>query len=50
MYIYVCDWACKNRPFEHKLHGLIFLLIFSVCNVVSHFYKLQKKAHSILQW
>ena len=37
--------VCKNLPCELKLHRLIFLLISSIQNVVSHFHKLQKKAH-----
>ena len=40
-----CDQDCKNRPCEHKLHQVIFLLIYFVQNVVSHLHKLQKKAH-----
>ena len=41
----ICDRACKNRPYEHKLYQIILLLIYSVQNVVSHFSKLQKKAN-----
>ena len=46
---YICDRACKNRPCERKLHQVIFLLISFVLNALSHFHKLQKKAHEILQ-
>ena len=45
----ICDWACKNRPCERKLHRGIFLLISFVPNTLSHFHKLQNKAHWILQ-
>ena len=41
------DRACKNRPCESKLHQGIFLLISSIQNLLSHFYKLQKKVHWI---
>ena len=44
-----CDWACKNRPCERKLHRVIVSLISFVVNALSHFRKLQKKAHEILQ-
>ena len=37
---YVCDWACKNQPWEHRLHGVIFLLIFSIQNIVYHLHQL----------
>ena len=37
--------ACENRPCECKLHQVIPSLISSIQNVVSHFHKLQKKAH-----
>ena len=40
---------CKNQPFECKLHWVLFSLISSNQNAVSHFWKLQKKAHYILQ-
>ena len=41
----ICDRACENRPCECKLHRVIFLLISFVSNALSHFHKLQKKAH-----
>ena len=41
----ICDRAYKNRPCERKLHQVIFLLISFVLNELSHFRKLQKKAH-----
>ena len=41
----ICDRACKNQPFERKLHRVIFLRISLVLNVVSHFCKIHKKAH-----
>ena len=41
----ICDRACENQPCEHKLHRVVFLLISSIQNVVSHFCKFQKKAH-----
>ena len=41
----ICDRACKNRPCECKVHRVIFLLISSIQNALSHFHKLQKKAH-----
>ena len=41
----ICDRACENRPCECKLHRVIFLLISFVPNALSHFRKLQKKAH-----
>ena len=37
-----CDQACKNQPCECKLHRVIFS---PIQNVVSHFRKLQMKAH-----
>ena len=40
-----CDQAYENRPCERKLYQVIFLLISSVLNKLSHFRKLQKKAH-----
>ena len=43
--IIICDRACKNRPCERKLHQVIFLLISFIPNALSHFRKLQKKAH-----
>ena len=41
----ICDRAYENRPCERKLHWVIFLLISFVPNALSHFRKLQKKAH-----
>ena len=43
----LCDQACKNQPFERKLHQVIviFSLIPSALNMVSHFCKSQKKVH-----
>ena len=41
----VCDQACENGLYECKLHWVIFLVIFSVQIIISHFHKLQKKAH-----
>ena len=43
----ICDRACKNGPCESKLHQGIFLLMSSIQNTLSHFHKLQKKAHWI---
>ena len=43
--LHICDWAYENWPCEHKLHQVIFSLITFIENVVSHFHKLQKKAH-----
>ena len=42
---YVCDRAYENQPYECKLYQVISLLISFVPNVLSHFCKLQKKAH-----
>ena len=39
------DWACENQPCEPKLHQVIFLLISSAENAVSHSRQFQKKAH-----
>ena len=41
MYVCICDRAYENRSFERKLHRVIS----SIPNAVSHFHKLQKKAH-----
>ena len=46
---YICDRAYDNRPCERKLHQVILSLIYFVPNALSHFRKLQKKAHLILQ-
>ena len=42
---YICDRAYENRLCERKLHQVISLLISFVPNALSHFRKLQKKAH-----
>ena len=34
-----CDWACENQSCERKLHRIIFLLISSALNKVSHLRK-----------
>ena len=44
-YIVICDQACKNQSCECKLHQVLFALISSIQNALSHFCKLQKKAH-----
>ena len=43
--VYICDRACENQPYERKLHRVIFSLMSYVLNALSHFHKLQKKAH-----
>ena len=43
--MYICDQAYENRPCERKLHRVIFWLISFVPNALSHFCKLQEKAH-----
>ena len=40
-----CDRAYENQPCERKLHRVIFSLISFILNALSHFRKLQKKAH-----
>ena len=46
---YVCDQAYEDRPYECKFHQVISSLISFVPNALSHFRKLQKKAHYSLQ-
>ena len=41
----ICDRAYENRPCKCKLHRVIFSLISFVPNALSHFRKMQKKAH-----
>ena len=41
----MCDRACKNGPYECKLYQVIFSLIPSVQDVISHSFNVQKKAH-----
>ena len=41
----IYDWAYDNRPCERKLHWVIFSLISFVPSTLSHFRKMQKKAH-----
>ena len=33
---YICDWACKYQPCDHKLHEVIFLLMSLVLNVIPY--------------
>ena len=43
--LHKCDWAYENQPCEPKLHQVIFLLISSAMNVVSHSRQFLKKVH-----
>ena len=43
--LHICDRACENQLCERKLHRVIFSLTSFVPNALSHFRKLQKKAH-----
>ena len=43
MPIHICDRACENQPWEHKLHRIIFSLISLALNVMFISYDRAKK-------